>query len=75
MATTKFNHAIDLQITIARIAALENIQSHTLMKHGTCHVISLDILCDHVKTFLSTVLKTQMSDNFFHMSDNLLKMI
>ena len=30
MATTKFNRAIDLQIGIARMAVLENIQSHTL---------------------------------------------
>ena len=31
MATTNFNRAIDLQIRIARMAALESIQSHTLL--------------------------------------------
>ena len=30
MATIKFNQAIDLQIWIAQMAVLENIQSHTL---------------------------------------------
>ena len=37
MAATKFDRAIDLQIQIAQMAVLENIQSR-ILNHGTDYV-------------------------------------